>query len=150
MATAARAAHIGRMTTITPLLPNTPPAERAVAAARALAPEVSARARETEQLGTLPTDLVARIRAAGLFRIAQPVALGGLELDPATIVTVVEEIARADASAGWTTLVGAGGLAFAAWLEPGIARDLFGTDADYTCATVFAPTGRAVPQQAGG
>jgi alkylation response protein AidB-like acyl-CoA dehydrogenase len=81
--------------------------------------------------------------------MAQPAALGGLELDPATIVSVVEELARADASAGWTVLIGAGALAFGAWLEPGVARDLFGADADYTCATVFAPTGRAVPRSDG-
>jgi indole-3-acetate monooxygenase len=138
------------MTLTTLPVRDTAPAQLILAAARALAPELSARARESEQLGTLPPDLVARIRAAGLFHMAQPAALGGLELDPATIVSAVEELARADASAGWTVLIGAGGLAFAAWLEPGVARDLLGADADYTCATVFAPKGRAVPGETGG
>jgi alkylation response protein AidB-like acyl-CoA dehydrogenase len=143
-------AHSQHMT-LTPLPVRTASATaRILAATRALAPELSARARESEQLGTLAPDLVARIRDAGLFRIAQPLGLGGLELEPQTIITVVEEIARADASAGWTVLIGAGGLAFAAWLEPAVARDLLGADADYTCATVFAATGRAVPQKTGG
>ncbi len=38
-----------------------------------------------------------------------------------------------------------GGNAFASWLEPDVARDLLGADADVTTATVFAPTGRLVP-----
>jgi alkylation response protein AidB-like acyl-CoA dehydrogenase len=116
-----------------------------LAVARSLAPELSDRAREAETLGTMPPDLVARIRATGLFRALQPRALGGFELEPARFLEVVEELARADGSAGWTTTIGAGGSAFAAWLEPGVAVDLFGRDADFTSATVFAPTGRATP-----
>jgi alkylation response protein AidB-like acyl-CoA dehydrogenase len=38
-----------------------------------------------------------------------------------------------------------GGNAFASWLDPGVARDLLGADADVTIATVFAPTGRLQP-----
>src|SRR4029077_9524523 len=83
------------------------------------------------------------------FRIVQPRALGGLEIEPASLVSVIEELARADASAGWTVLIGAGSLAFGAWLEPRVAVDLLGRNADYTCATVFAPSGRAVPIAAG-
>ena len=55
----------------------------AVTAARDLAPELSARAAEAEQLQTLPRDLVERARSAGLFRLATPRALGGQELPPA-------------------------------------------------------------------
>lgn len=119
--------------------------DAALAAARELAPEVSARAQETEQLGTVPADLVARIRAAGLFRIAQPRSLGGMELPPATLIDVLSELCRADASTGWTTLIGVGGNAFAGWLDPDVAHELLGENADITVATVFAPTGRAVP-----
>jgi alkylation response protein AidB-like acyl-CoA dehydrogenase len=126
-------------------LPGIDPAESLLGAARALAPELSARALETERLGTMPADLVARVRSAGLFRILQPRAMGGFELEPAATVRIFEELARADASAGWTVLIGAGSLALGAWLEPAVARELFGEDADYTAATVFAPTGRAVP-----
>ena len=71
----------------------------------------------------MPPDLADRIEAAGLFALWLPRSLGGLELDPATIVRIIEEISYADGSAGWTTLIGAS-TAFFAWLEPDVAREL--------------------------
>jgi indole-3-acetate monooxygenase len=119
-----------------------PTAADALGTARGIAPELSARAREIEQRGTLPADLVDRFRAAGLFRLLQPRALGGLELSPAEVIDVVATLCAADASSGWTALIGMGGLAFTAWLDPGVAAGLFGADAEVTIATVFAPNGR--------
>jgi indole-3-acetate monooxygenase len=116
-----------------------------LATVRALADEVSARAGEAERAGTMPVDLVDRFRQAGLFRALQPRALGGFELEPRAFVELIEELSRADGSAGWTATIGAGGSAFAAWLEPAVARETFGADADFTSATVFAPIGRLVP-----
>lgn len=66
----------------------------AVAAAQALAPEIRARAREGERLRTMPADLADRIEAAGLFALWLPRSLGGLELDPATIVRIIDAEAR--------------------------------------------------------
>jgi len=54
-----------------------------LAAARALAPELSDRALETETLGTLPLDLVNKARDAHLFDLSTPRTLGGLGLGPA-------------------------------------------------------------------
>ena len=119
------------------------------AVARALTPEITQRADETEALGTMPTDLVDQLRAAGVFRALQPRLLGGFEMAPVEFIAMIEELARADGSAGWVAAIGAGAPAFTAWLEPAIATQLFGSDADFTSATVFAPTGRAVPDGAG-
>jgi alkylation response protein AidB-like acyl-CoA dehydrogenase len=99
------------------------PATATLEAARALAPEIRQRAREGEQLRTMPPDLADRVEAAGLFALWLPRSLGGLELDPASIVRIIEEISYADGSAGWTTLIG-GSTAFFAWLEPDAAREL--------------------------
>ncbi|GAA4292742.1 acyl-CoA dehydrogenase family protein [Mycobacterium paraffinicum] len=117
--------------------------------ARALAPEITARADEAEALGTLPRDLVERLRAAGVFRALQPRSLGGFEVAPVEFIHLIEELARADGSAGWLAAIGAGAPAFTAWLEPAVATQLFGPDADFLAATVFAPTGRAVPDGGG-
>jgi len=68
--------------------PSMEPAESLLGAARALGPELSARALETERLGTMPADLVARVRAAGLFRILQPRTMGGFELEPAATIRI--------------------------------------------------------------
>jgi indole-3-acetate monooxygenase len=123
----------------------TPTAQHPLSAARAIAPQLSGRARDIERHGTLPGDLVDRLRASGLLRIIQARSLGGIELPPAEVIDVVATLCEADASSGWTALIGMGGSAFASWLEPGVARDLFGGDADVTIATVFAPAGRLVP-----
>src|SRR5262245_37393438 len=112
--------------------------------ARELAPVFSARATDGEAARTMPPDLVARARAAGLFSIAVPRSLGGLELDPLTVVGVVEEISRADGSAGWTVLIG-NATAFFAWLEPAVTKDLLGDEPGVVSTGVFAPSGRAVP-----
>ncbi|WP_197281155.1 MULTISPECIES: acyl-CoA dehydrogenase family protein [unclassified Mycobacterium] len=117
--------------------------------ARALAPEITRRAGEAEALGTTPPDLVGRLRAAGVFRALQPRSLGGFEMAPTEFIHMIEELARADGSTGWIAAIGAGGPAFTAWLEPAAATALFGPDADFLAATVFAPTGRAVPDGRG-
>jgi indole-3-acetate monooxygenase len=111
-------------------------------AARELAPDLSARASEAELLRTMPEDLVARVREAGLFRMALPASLGGLELDPVTILEVVETLSEADGSAGWTVLIG-NSTAFFAWLDPAVAREMIGDDLGFCSTSMFAPFGRA-------
>ncbi|ORW51269.1 hypothetical protein AWB90_04890 [Mycobacterium paraense] len=123
--------------------------QRPAAVARTLAPEITRRADEAEAVGTMPLDLVGRLRASGIFRALQPRSFGGFEVAPGEFIEAIEELARADGSAGWIAAIGAGAPAFTAWLEPAIATQLFGSDADFTAATVFAPTGRAVPAGAG-
>ena len=112
-------------------------------AARSLAPEFSARAAEAETARTMPGDLVAAARRAGLFRIAVPRTLGGLELDPVSVIEIVEEISRADGSAGWSVLIG-NGTAFFAWLEPDVVAEMFDGTHDVVSTGVFGPNGRAV------
>jgi alkylation response protein AidB-like acyl-CoA dehydrogenase len=119
------------------------------AVARALAPEITRRADEAEALGTMPIDLVERLRGAGVFRALQPRSFGGFEVAPVDFVEMIEELARADGSAGWIAAIGAGAPAFTAWLKPAVAMQLFGSEADFTAATVFAPAGRAVPDGTG-
>ena len=113
-------------------------------AARALAPEISARAQEAEDLRTLPVDLVDRIRAAGLFHLGVPAAYGGLECDPITIFDVVEELSRADGSTGWTVFIG-NSTSFVAWLDPVAAKEIVAGRPDFISTGVFAPTGVARP-----
>src|SRR3954471_16496585 len=104
--------------------------------------EVRASADESEALRTMPSHLVEATKAAGLFRMAMPASLGGLELDPITIVESIEAVSRADASAGWTTLIG-NSTAFFAWLEPAAAKDMLGGHRDVVSTSMFAPMGQA-------
>src|SRR3954451_23307191 len=77
----------------------------AIAAAKALIPAILACADQIEQDRRLPQSLVDALAAAGLFKLAVPQALGGSETPLPTILDVIEEVARADGSTGWTVMV---------------------------------------------
>jgi alkylation response protein AidB-like acyl-CoA dehydrogenase len=111
-----------------------------VDAARRLAPELSERAQENEERRTMAPDLVDKMRHAGLFHLGLPAALGGLECDPTTILDTIEEVSRADGSAGWTAFIG-NATAFVAWLDPAVAKDIVADRPDFVAAPAFAPTG---------
>src|SRR5690606_16632537 len=75
-------------------------------AARALAPAVAARSAEIEGLRQLPADLVAQLRAAGLFRMGRARAKGGPQMSLRQHLEVIEVLAEADPSVGWCVKIG--------------------------------------------
>jgi alkylation response protein AidB-like acyl-CoA dehydrogenase len=112
--------------------------------ARALAPAVSARSLEIEQARTLPPDLVAQLREAGLFRLATPVSLGGNGTPPRRIVEIIEELSRADSATGWCVLIANITGANLGWLEHGAAQRIVADNPDVMLASGLAPLGQAV------
>jgi alkylation response protein AidB-like acyl-CoA dehydrogenase len=96
--------------------------------ARRLAPQIAANADEIERGRRLPPALVTALHEAGMFRLLLPRALGGSELDPATFVQVTEAIGRVDASTAWVVCQTAGCSMVAAYLQPAVAREIFGGD----------------------
>src|SRR4029453_18109234 len=70
-------------------------------AARNLGPMIRSSADQSEAERELPRPLFLVLADAGLFQLALPRALGGAEIDLPTYVQVLEEIGKADASAGW-------------------------------------------------
>ena len=110
---------------------------------RALSAGIAARSDEFEAARRLPADLAATLAAAGLFRIALPASLGGLELPPAEIVETIEALAMADASVGWCLMIGATTTLTAAYLPRSLAAEIFADPAVIT-GGVFAPMGKAV------
>ncbi len=79
-----------------------------------LAPLMRENAERAEAQRSLPRPVVDAMRDAGLFRIAAPLGVGGLEVDPITHLEVIEAVARIDSSAGWTLMIGAQGAAMIA------------------------------------
>jgi alkylation response protein AidB-like acyl-CoA dehydrogenase len=94
--------------------------------ARGLGPQIAASADEIERQRRLPGTLVSALHDAGLFRMLLPRSLGGAELDPPTFVQVTEAIARADASTAWVICQTSGCSMTAAYLQPDVAREIFG------------------------
>lgn len=106
-----------------------------------LAPSLAARAEEIEAGRRVPPDLIGELAAARVFRLLRPPTHGGLGADLADAMRVYEALARADASVGWTAMIGSG-----SWVDlaalPGEAFDeLFAGAPDAITAGVFNPTG---------
>jgi alkylation response protein AidB-like acyl-CoA dehydrogenase len=97
-----------------------------VARAEALRPVVEAASNAVEDNRRLTPALLERLHEAQLFRLLLPRSAGGFETDPVTFFHVIETISRGDASTAWC-LSQAGGCAMtAAYLEPTVAREIFG------------------------
>ena len=97
-----------------------------VARARSLGPALAAAADEIERNRELPASIVSALVDNGLFRLLQPRSLGGAELDPMTYIQVVEQIASHDASTAWCVEQANGCSMVAAFLDPDVAREIFG------------------------
>jgi alkylation response protein AidB-like acyl-CoA dehydrogenase len=113
-----------------------------IAAIAALAPDIRKRARDIEKARRLPSDLAGDLAKGGLFRMAVPRAIGGLETDAATLLRAIEIAGEADASVGWCVMIGSTAGMNSAYLDPAAAREIFGP-AETITGGVFAPMGRA-------
>ncbi len=111
---------------------------------RALQPEIRARVEEIEQARAVPRDLAEQLRSAGVFRRYVPRSHGGDELWPDEGLTVIEELARADASVAWISAVGSEGPSFYAYLPPETYDKIFADGPDIIHSGVINATGKAV------
>jgi alkylation response protein AidB-like acyl-CoA dehydrogenase len=118
-------------------------------AVRALAPNITARAREIEAARRLPPDLIRDLTAAGCFRMLVPRSHGGGGFDLPSGMSVIEELARADASTAWTTVNLAGGWINLGTLPRATFDTLYAGGPDAIIGGVFAPSGTVVPVQGG-
>ena len=116
---------------------------------RDLTPRISGLAATIERDRALPADLLADLKAAGVFRMYVPKSHGGDELPPLDVVRVIEEISRADASVGWLATIGANSPALFAFLPPETYDKIYAEGPDVIQAGSLIPRGRAVPQDGG-
>ncbi|HZR84012.1 MAG TPA: acyl-CoA dehydrogenase family protein [Candidatus Binatia bacterium] len=119
------------------------PRDDVLASARALQEPIRARAREIELARRLPADLARAFAERGLYRLAVPRSLGGLEADPERLFEAIELIAEADASAGWCLMIGVTTGVVSAYLAPAVAREAYGDPLAIT-GGVYAPMGQAI------
>ncbi|HEV2188331.1 MAG TPA: acyl-CoA dehydrogenase family protein [Stellaceae bacterium] len=99
-----------------------------VARAKALGPAIATAADDVEKGRELPRALVSALTGAGLFRLLQPRELGGAELTPMEFAETMGEIASHDASTAWCVGQGNGCGMASAFLDPAVAREIFGPD----------------------
>ncbi|MDP6707262.1 MAG: acyl-CoA dehydrogenase family protein [Alphaproteobacteria bacterium] len=95
---------------------------------RGLAPIIAETADRAERERRLPPPLVAALHDAGLFRLLLPRPFGGAEIDPPAFSRIIEEVAKHDASTAWCLCQGNGCAMTAAYLEPAVAQEIWGSD----------------------
>lgn len=118
-------------------------------AARALVPAVAARAGEVSDAGRVPPDLLAGLSDAGCFRMLVPRSHHGAELALPAQLRVIEELAAADGSVGWSVALGGLGPVLLALLPRPTLDALYASGPDVIVASAFNPTGQATPERNG-
>jgi alkylation response protein AidB-like acyl-CoA dehydrogenase len=71
-----------------------------------------------------------------------PRSWGGPEMTPLQQNEVIEELSKADASVGWCAMIGSDSGLYSAFLDPGVAREMF-PRLDMIMAGLVYPVGRA-------
>tara|TARA_R110000772_G_scaffold73034_12_gene159052 strand:+ start:177 stop:1337 length:1161 start_codon:yes stop_codon:yes gene_type:complete len=118
-------------------------------AVRAIAPDIEAEAENTERNRGLNPDLLVRLQEAGMFRMMIPKAYGGEEMTPLQVLRVVEELSRADASAGWTAMVANGFNAIFGLFPQVTIDEMMANGPDLRMRGALAPKGRLVEVEGG-
>jgi alkylation response protein AidB-like acyl-CoA dehydrogenase len=107
-----------------------------------MAPVIQAHRDECERQRRLTPALFQELRNAGIFNLTVPRAFGGAQVDIATFISVIEELARHDGSVAWNAMI-AGSYGFLAdYLPEAAAEAIFG-GGDALVAGTLAPTGQA-------
>src|SRR5262249_54853920 len=106
--------------------------------ARGLAPLIAAHAARAERERELAPEALAALYDARLFRMLLPKSCDGLEVDPATFMEAVEEVAKADGSTAWCVVQACGCSMAAAYVDQAVAREIFG---DARAVLAWGPVG---------
>lgn len=119
--------------------PTVDPVDRA----REIGPLLRAEGPKIEALGQLTQPVVDALHASGLYRTLLPRQLNGYGAGLETFVKVMEMLASADASTAWCVGQACGCAMAAAYVEPAIAREIWGDDSRGVLAWGFQLEGRA-------
>ncbi|MFI2188319.1 3-hydroxy-9,10-secoandrosta-1,3,5(10)-triene-9,17-dione monooxygenase oxygenase subunit [Streptomyces sioyaensis] len=118
-------------------------------AVHALAPALRERAEHAESLCRIPEATIKELAAAGVFRLLQPRAHGGLAADPAVFYQALRELGRACGSTGWV----AGVLGVNSWIvaqfDARTQDEVWGGEPSTLIASSQAPMGTVTPVDGG-
>ena len=94
--------------------------------AKSMAQALADAADEVESTRRFPAELLAQLHERRLCKMLLPRTFGGDEIDPATYMLAVSEIARHNSSVGWNIFVANSAVLLAPFLEPETAQTVFG------------------------
>lgn len=119
-----------------------------MAAAERAAAVAEEHADEGDRLRRLPPPVVEALKDEGVLRMCVPASLGGPEVDPPTMLRVIERVARADGAAGWCVMIASTTSLLSHYVEPQRAREIWG-DPRHVTGGVFARNGIATKVEGG-
>lgn len=123
--------------------------QRLVNTAKDMVPLIRARSQETANLGQLPEATLKEMQDAGFFRIMQPTAFGGYELEPKDFFDVQIKLAEGCMSTAWVL----GVVAIHNWqlgMYPEQAqKDVWGDDDSVLISSSYMPVGKVTPVDGG-
>jgi alkylation response protein AidB-like acyl-CoA dehydrogenase len=114
-----------------------------VDAAKSFVPTILANLEQIDSEAQLPPDLSAAMAKKNLFSMYVPECLGGPESDPITAFHVVEEISKADGSAGWCAFNGSAVTSAISRVSVEAAKEIFGDPPVVSGSGSARPTGNA-------
>ncbi|CAE6957742.1 PFAM Acyl-CoA dehydrogenase type 2 domain (plasmid) [Vibrio sp. B1REV9] len=127
----------------------TPEALDLIEKAEALIPKLRERAHQAELDGKVPSESVADIEAAGLFRVLQPKRWGGYELDPRVFYRIQMTLAKGCMSTAWIY----GVIGVHNWQLPlfpeQAQQDVWQNDSSTLIASTYMPVGNAEQVEGG-
>jgi alkylation response protein AidB-like acyl-CoA dehydrogenase len=118
-------------------------ATKILQAARDLAPSIKERALEIETARRIPADLLQDLISAGCFRMLTPRTHGGDEIDLLSSIEILELLATADGSTGWTVMIGCETPLLTTLLPLQTFDALYAAGPDVIMGGAFAPQGEA-------
>lgn len=104
--------------------------------------DIKTRAPEFQKQRHIPRDVVEQFKSLGVYRAFVPKRFGGDEKSPAAFCRLIEDIAAADASAGWVASFGVSATYLGA-LPPDTYAQIYGNDPDTVFAGAMFPPQRA-------
>jgi alkylation response protein AidB-like acyl-CoA dehydrogenase len=97
-----------------------------VARALSLHPLLKQEGDEVNRRRELTPPIVKALKEGNFFRMLQPRSIGGMEMKPSDFARVTEAISTADGSTAWVVCQSNGCSMSAAYLDPKVAKELFG------------------------
>lgn len=112
--------------------------------AKALEPIIRKEALRGQELHQMSDEMTQAFTESGLFKMNVPLELGGEEFDMQTRIDVIEELARADGSIGWTFMAIAGYLGYVSvGVGDEAVKDIF-SNPDVRIAGMANPVGTII------
>ena len=128
--------------TVQDALAHTPDSQEGILAS------IKAHAPEFQKLRHIPQDVVDQFKSLGVYRAFVPKRFGGDEKSPAAFCQLIEDIAAADASAGWVASFGVSAT-YLSTLPPETYAEIYGNNPDTVFAGAMFPPQAAISVEGG-